>query len=201
MPEHRVESHVKLADERTTPMIPDLRTGAGTGRPVRPRRLDPASRLGHQPDRDVLRGGITGATKTAARCEAFGVGREVHMSGFANLHVVGADVCKYDERGLLAPGLDYDETRPTCRRRATRSATTATSPFHRHPASAIRSNGTTSKSTDSRTPESKPSTPNHRHQPPDHKTEQERPSSRRTEKRSLPIGRRVRRDRGTGAVP
>ena len=117
------------------------------------------------------------------------------MSGFANLHVVGADVCKYDERGLLAPGLDYDETPPYLQ------ATAAASPFHRHPASAIRSNGTTSKSTDSRTPESKPSTPNHRHQPPDHETGQERPSSRRTEKRSLPIGRRVRRDRGSGAVP
>jgi L-alanine-DL-glutamate epimerase-like enolase superfamily enzyme len=64
---------------------------------------------------DVLRGGITGATKTATRCEAFGVRCEVHMSGFANLHVVGAtteDVCKYDERGLLAPGLDDDETPP-----------------------------------------------------------------------------------------
>ena len=38
------------------------------------------------------------------RCEA-------HMSGFGNLQVLGAtgeDVCEYYERGLLAPGVDYD---------------------------------------------------------------------------------------------
>jgi L-alanine-DL-glutamate epimerase-like enolase superfamily enzyme len=62
---------------------------------------------------DVLRGGITGATKMAAICEAFGLRCELHMSGFGNLQVLGAtteDVCEYYERGLLGPGVDYDAT-------------------------------------------------------------------------------------------
>ncbi|HVN51803.1 MAG TPA: enolase C-terminal domain-like protein, partial [Acidimicrobiales bacterium] len=64
---------------------------------------------------DVLRGGITGATKWAATCEAFGLRCELHMSGFGNLQVLGAtseDVCEYYERGLLGPGVDYDATPP-----------------------------------------------------------------------------------------
>jgi L-alanine-DL-glutamate epimerase-like enolase superfamily enzyme len=64
---------------------------------------------------DVLRGGITGVKKMAGLCEAFGVRCEIHMSGFANLQVLGAtseDVCEYYERGLLAPGVDYDTPPP-----------------------------------------------------------------------------------------
>ncbi|HYB45999.1 MAG TPA: hypothetical protein VED20_01395, partial [Streptosporangiaceae bacterium] len=48
-------------------------------------------------------------------CEAFGVRCEIHMSGFGNLQVLGAtteDVCEYYERGMLAPGLDYDQIPP-----------------------------------------------------------------------------------------
>ena len=64
---------------------------------------------------DVLRGGITGATKMAAVCEAHGVRCEIHMSGFANLQILGAtseDICEYYERGLVAPGVDYDTPQP-----------------------------------------------------------------------------------------
>ena len=64
---------------------------------------------------DVLRGGITGVKKMAAVCEAFGVKCEIHMSGFGNLQVLGStseDVCEYYERGLLAPGVDYETPPP-----------------------------------------------------------------------------------------
>ncbi len=49
--------------------------------------------------------------KTVAVCEAFGVRCEIPMNGTGNLHVLGApseDTCEYYERGLLAPGVDYD---------------------------------------------------------------------------------------------
>ena len=62
-----------------------------------------------------MRGGITGAKKTATVCEAYGVRCEIHMSGVGNLHVLGAtseDTCEYYERGLLAPGVDYDAPLP-----------------------------------------------------------------------------------------
>lgn len=64
---------------------------------------------------DDLRGGITGAMRMVAICEAYGVRCELHMSGFGNLQVLGAtseDVCEYYERGLLAPGVDYDAVLP-----------------------------------------------------------------------------------------
>ena len=64
---------------------------------------------------DVLRGGVTGVRKMAAICEGFGVKCEVHMSGFANLQLLGAsseDVCEYYERGLLAPGVDEETPLP-----------------------------------------------------------------------------------------
>ena len=63
----------------------------------------------------MLRGGITGAMKAAALCEAFGMRCELHMSGFGNLQVLGAtsdDVCEYYERGLLGPGVDYGAPPP-----------------------------------------------------------------------------------------
>ena len=71
---------------------------------------------------DVMRGGITGARKTAIVCEAYGVRCEIHMGGFGNLQVCGAtseDTCEYYEKGLLAPGVDYDAPHPylqTCDR-------------------------------------------------------------------------------------
>ena len=64
---------------------------------------------------DVLRGGVTGVKKMAAIAEAYGVKCEVHMSGFANLQLLGStseDVCEYYERGLLAPGVDENAPPP-----------------------------------------------------------------------------------------
>lgn len=64
---------------------------------------------------DVLRGGITAVRKTVHVCEAYGVKCEIHMSGIGNLHVLGAsseDTCEYYERGLLAPGVDYEAALP-----------------------------------------------------------------------------------------
>jgi L-alanine-DL-glutamate epimerase-like enolase superfamily enzyme len=64
---------------------------------------------------DVLRGGITGVMKTTGMCEAFGMRCELHMSGFGNLQILGAtseDVCEFYERGLVAPGVNYDLTPP-----------------------------------------------------------------------------------------
>jgi L-alanine-DL-glutamate epimerase-like enolase superfamily enzyme len=111
MPEERVESYVKLAAELQIPICsPEIaKGGLYTRAEWILRRASDISRT------DVLRGGITGAIKTAALCEAFGVRCEIHMSGFANLQVLAAtteDVCEYYERGLLAPGLDYDQTPP-----------------------------------------------------------------------------------------
>lgn len=60
---------------------------------------------------DVMRGGITGARKTTIVSEAYGVRCEVHMAGWGNLQVLGAtseDTSEYYEKGLLAPGVDYD---------------------------------------------------------------------------------------------
>ena len=64
---------------------------------------------------DVNRGGITAVKKTAIVCEAYGVKCEIHMSGFGNLQILGStseDVCEYYERGLLAPGVDYETPAP-----------------------------------------------------------------------------------------
>jgi len=64
---------------------------------------------------DVLRGGITGVKKMTAVAEAYGVKCEIHMSGFGNLQILGStseDVCEYYERGLLAPGIDYETPPP-----------------------------------------------------------------------------------------
>lgn len=111
MPEHRVEAYVRLAEELTIPICaPEiLEGGMYTRAEWIVRRASDMSRI------DVLRGGITGAMKTAALCEAFGIRCELHMSGFGNLQVLGAtseDVCEYYERGLLAPGVDYDAAPP-----------------------------------------------------------------------------------------
>lgn len=111
MPEYRVESYVRLAAELTIPVCaPEIAEGGlYTRAEWILRRASDISRI------DVLRGGITGAMKTAALCEAHGVRCELHMSGFGNLQVLGAtseDVCEYYERGLLGPGVDYDATPP-----------------------------------------------------------------------------------------
>lgn len=114
MPEYRVETYVRLAEELRIPICsPEIAEGSlYTRAEWILRRASDISRI------DVLRGGITGAMKTAALCEAHGVRCEIHMSGFGNLQVLGAtseDVCEYYERGLLAPGVDYDRTPPYLR--------------------------------------------------------------------------------------
>src|ERR1022692_3629197 len=69
MPEYRVESYVRLAAELTIPVCaPEIAEGGlYTRAEWILRRASDISRI------DVLRGGITGAMKTAALCEAHGV--------------------------------------------------------------------------------------------------------------------------------
>jgi len=107
MPEYRVETYVRLARELDIPICsPEIAEGSVFT------RADWILRGASDFSRtDVLRGGITAAKKTIAVCEAYGVRCEVHMSGFGNLQVLGSaseDVCGYYEKGLLAPGVDYD---------------------------------------------------------------------------------------------
>ena len=65
---------------------------------------------------DILRAGVTGTggisptMKVAHLAESFGMDCEVHGNGSANLAVCGAiRNCRWYERGLLHPHLDYDE--------------------------------------------------------------------------------------------
>lgn len=65
---------------------------------------------------DILRAGVQGVggigpcMKVAALAESFGMDCEIHGNGPANLMVVGAiKNCRWYERGLLHPFLDYDE--------------------------------------------------------------------------------------------
>lgn len=111
MPEHRVETYIRLARELSIPICsPEILEGSVFTRAdwIRQGASD-ISRI------DVLRGGITGAKKTTTVCEAYGVRCEIHMSGIGNLHVLGStseDTCEYYERGLLAPGVDYERPLP-----------------------------------------------------------------------------------------
>jgi len=64
---------------------------------------------------DVDFGGITGAYKLASICQAYGIQCEVHWGSWANIQIHGAmpaSTCEYFERGLLAPGLDYETPPP-----------------------------------------------------------------------------------------
>lgn len=111
MLEYRVGTYEKLTRELDIPILsPEIAAGSIYTRTDWIRRgAADMSRI------DVLRGGITGAKKMAAVCEAFGVKCEMHMSGFANLQVLGStseDVCEYYERGLLAPGVDCETPPP-----------------------------------------------------------------------------------------
>jgi L-alanine-DL-glutamate epimerase-like enolase superfamily enzyme len=115
MPEYRVESYVRLARELTIPILsPEIAAGGVfTRADWILRGASDMSRI------DVNRGGITGARKTAIVCEAYGVRCDMHMAGFANLQVLGAtseDTSEYYEKGLLAPGVDYDAPHPYLRR-------------------------------------------------------------------------------------
>ncbi|MCC6165942.1 MAG: enolase [Caldilineaceae bacterium] len=111
MPEYRMASYEKLCQELTIPILsPEIAAGSVYTRADWIRRgASDMTRM------DVLRGGVTGLKKMAAVAEAFGVKCEVHMSGFANLQILGStseDVCEYYERGLLAPGIDYETPPP-----------------------------------------------------------------------------------------
>ena len=111
MSEYRVSAYEKLCRELDIPILsPEIAAGSlYTRADWIQRGASDMSRI------DVLRGGITGVKKMAGVCEAYGVRCEIHMSGFANLQVLGAtseDVCEYYERGLLAPGLDYEAAPP-----------------------------------------------------------------------------------------
>jgi len=111
MPEYRVEPYVRLCRELSIPICsPEITEGSVfTRADWILRGASDISRI------DVLRGGITAAKKTAAVCEAYGVKCEIHMSGFGNLQVLGStseDTCEYYEKGLLAPGVDYDAPLP-----------------------------------------------------------------------------------------
>ena len=111
MNEYRVGAYEKLCAELDIPILgPEIAAGSIYTRAdwIRRGACD-MSRI------DVLRGGVTGVRKMAAICEGFGVKCEVHMSGFANLQLLGAsseDVCEYYERGLLAPGVDEETPLP-----------------------------------------------------------------------------------------
>ena len=111
MSEYRVAAYEKLCRELDIPILaPEIAAGSIYTRADWIRReASDMSRI------DVLRGGITGVRKMVSICEAYGVKCEIHMSGFANLQILGAtseDVCEYYERGLLAPGVDGDTPLP-----------------------------------------------------------------------------------------
>ena len=111
MPEYRVSAYEKLCQELSIPILsPEIAAGSlYTRADWILRRASDMSRI------DVLRGGITGVKKMASVCEAYGVKCEIHMSGFANLQILGAtseDTCEYYERGLLAPGVEYETPEP-----------------------------------------------------------------------------------------
>lgn len=64
-------------------------------------------------------GGITPTLKVAYMADAFGMNCEVHGNGAANLAVCAAiKNCRWYERGLLHPFLDYDEVPPYLNRLA-----------------------------------------------------------------------------------
>jgi L-alanine-DL-glutamate epimerase-like enolase superfamily enzyme len=67
---------------------------------------------------DVFYGGVTGCYKLASIAQAFGCKCEMHGSGAAHLHLIGAfaeGVCEYYERGLLQPGVEYEARYPFLR--------------------------------------------------------------------------------------
>ena len=111
MSEYRVSAYEKLCQELDIPILaPEIAAGSlYTRADWILRGASDMSRI------DVLRGGITGVKKMVSVCEAYGVKCEIHMSGFANLQILGAtseDTCEYYERGLLAPGIDYETPQP-----------------------------------------------------------------------------------------
>lgn len=114
MPEYRVESYVRLCRELSIPILaPEIAAGGVfTRADWILRGASDMSRM------DVRRGGITGCRKTAIVCEAYGIRCEIHMAGWGNLQVMGAtseDTSEWYEKGLLAPGVNYDAPHPYLR--------------------------------------------------------------------------------------
>ena len=107
MPEYRVESYVRLSRELSIPILsPEIAAGG-----VFTRAEWILRGAGDMSRIDVMRGGITGARKTAIVAEAYGMRCEIHMAGWGNLQVCGAtseDTSEYYEKGLMAPGVDLD---------------------------------------------------------------------------------------------
>lgn len=112
MPEYRIESYVRLCRELTIPILaPEIASGGVFTRAEWILRgASDMSRI------DVRRGGgLTGCRKTAIVCEAYGMRCEIHMAGWGNLQALGAtseDTSEWYEKGLLAPGVDYDAPHP-----------------------------------------------------------------------------------------
>jgi L-alanine-DL-glutamate epimerase-like enolase superfamily enzyme len=111
MPEYRPETYVRLCRELSIPILsPEIAAGGVFT------RADWILRGASDMTRiDTIRGGITGARKTAIVAEAFGQRCEYHVGGWANLQVIGAtseDTSEYYEKGLMAPGLDIDAAVP-----------------------------------------------------------------------------------------
>ncbi len=111
MPEYRVETYRRLCKELSIPILaPEIAAGGVFTRAEW--ILQGASDMSRM---DIRRGGVTGCRKTAIVCEAYGQRCEVHMAGWGNLHVMGAtheDTSEWYEKGLLAPGVDYDAKHP-----------------------------------------------------------------------------------------
>lgn len=111
MPEYRVDSYIRLCRDLSIPILaPEIAAGGVFT------RADWILRGASDMTRmDIRRGGITGCRKTAVVAEAFGQRCEIHMAGWGNLQVMGAtseDTSEWYERGLLAPGVDYDAPHP-----------------------------------------------------------------------------------------
>jgi L-alanine-DL-glutamate epimerase-like enolase superfamily enzyme len=107
MDEQSAESYVWLADQLDIPIL-----GPESAHGKFYTRIEWAQRGAC----DILRtgvhdvGGIGPAMKTMHIAEALGMDCEVHGNGSPNLHVVAATKnCRWYERGLLHPFLNYDE--------------------------------------------------------------------------------------------
>lgn len=114
MPEYRPESYVRLCRELKIPILsPEIAAGSVFTRAEWIiRGASDMTRI------DTIRGGITGARKTAVVAEAFGQRCEYHVGGWANMQVMGAtpeDTSEWYEKGLMAPGLDIDAPLPYLR--------------------------------------------------------------------------------------
>jgi L-alanine-DL-glutamate epimerase-like enolase superfamily enzyme len=64
---------------------------------------------------DYFYGGLTGCWKMVNVCQAFGLQCELHGAGWPHLQLAAAvpeATCEYYERGLLRPGVDYEQPEP-----------------------------------------------------------------------------------------